>query len=423
MDDLGQRHSARYDNDGQRSDSVYGKGLTPSNSFVLSDDFGDKPDDQEYHNPQCGITTGYMDIGEQYCDDVTTVHTEGNIDDSSLNDPMQAGTMLYDYSQEYCQTGHMGTTDSYDSRNVDGYGSPLTGKDPATNIPRSMSGGFSGGMIGTSAPSMTGTHETIEDPSSNYWCGYQMTPPPYGTTPPGTAQQYPRTVTRYGNYRYGATSPYYPMGGSMYSSYPVERNMPYPAGYSISNESYYNSKQPYMPYTPRRSLSSTMTPGVVKSSSLPSHHIPIDQMQYKGWYGQMGSMDPHLLQPRSVCHPNSNEPPGSQRTPRFNSEILYNELTSRLQRELTNKRHVSSGRPKMNRHNYVCAMCNAKTTPQWRYIKGTSVCNACYMRIRKQKLKQQQQDEEIARCETLSAGTDGAEDGHPEDTGTHERSS
>ncbi|AFZ81265.1 hypothetical protein BEWA_006740 [Theileria equi strain WA] len=43
------------------------------------------------------------------------------------------------------------------------------------------------------------------------------------------------------------------------------------------------------------------------------------------------------------------------------------------------------GRPRLNRNNYSCANCKVKTTPQWRYVNGIAVCNACYMRIRKDK--------------------------------------
>lgn len=32
----------------------------------------------------------------------------------------------------------------------------------------------------------------------------------------------------------------------------------------------------------------------------------------------------------------------------------------------------------------VCFNCGVRQTPQWRYVDGASVCNACYMRRRKQ---------------------------------------
>eukprot|EP00375_Theileria_parva_P001605 XP_764278.1 hypothetical protein [Theileria parva strain Muguga] len=55
-----------------------------------------------------------------------------------------------------------------------------------------------------------------------------------------------------------------------------------------------------------------------------------------------------------------------------------------------NSRSTSAGRPKLNRNHYSCSNCNVKTTPQWRYYKGVAVCNACYMRIRKDKTQSTQ---------------------------------
>ncbi|KAK2196498.1 bifunctional Zinc finger [Babesia duncani] len=49
-----------------------------------------------------------------------------------------------------------------------------------------------------------------------------------------------------------------------------------------------------------------------------------------------------------------------------------------------NKVHSSAGRPKMNRKDYFCTKCNVKHTPQWRYFFNEPVCNACYMKLKKQ---------------------------------------
>ncbi|GFE53352.1 GATA zinc finger domain-containing protein [Babesia ovis] len=417
MDDLGQGFSARYDNGGNRAENLYDKGGTASNSFVLSEEFGDKRDSQDYENTQCGTAPGYVDIGDQYGDESTAVPTGGDGEETGINDQMQGGTMLYDYSQDYCGGSQFATTECYYTGGMDAYPSPLTGKDNTGSL-RSMSGGISGGgMVGPPSSGISNPDDTVDNVNSSYWYGCQMTPPPYGTPPPSSGATYPRSVNRYGSYRYGGSSPYYPVNNAVYMSYPVERNAPYPANYNVSNETFYNSKQAYAPYTPRRGIGSSIMPSSAKTGPMSSQHLPMDQMQYKGWYGQMANLEANALQAGSIYHPAQHDLRGAQRPTRINSEVLYSELTSRLQRELTNKRHVSSGRPKMNRHNYVCAMCNAKTTPQWRYIKGTSVCNACYMRIRKQKMRQQQQqEEEIARSECASADTEVPDDGRTEET-------
>uniref|UniRef100_A0A3B0MWE6 GATA-specific transcription factor, putative n=1 Tax=Theileria annulata TaxID=5874 RepID=A0A3B0MWE6_THEAN len=60
------------------------------------------------------------------------------------------------------------------------------------------------------------------------------------------------------------------------------------------------------------------------------------------------------------------------------------------QEKKRNSRSTSAGRPKLNRNHYSCSNCNVKTTPQWRYYKGVAVCNACYMRIRKDKTQSTQ---------------------------------
>ncbi|BAM41908.1 uncharacterized protein TOT_040000288 [Theileria orientalis strain Shintoku] len=75
---------------------------------------------------------------------------------------------------------------------------------------------------------------------------------------------------------------------------------------------------------------------------------------------------------------------------KYRSEALYQPdpiaRKPKRDRKKTVKTGSSAGRPRLNRNHYSCANCNAKSTPQWRYVTGVAVCNACYMRMRKDKI-------------------------------------
>eukprot|EP01067_Filipodium_phascolosomae_P001873 Filipodium_phascolosomae@DN2185_c0_g1_i2.p1 len=42
------------------------------------------------------------------------------------------------------------------------------------------------------------------------------------------------------------------------------------------------------------------------------------------------------------------------------------------------------GRPPLNRFSFSCSFCGLRKTPQWRYLDNCRVCNACWMRWRKE---------------------------------------
>ncbi|ORM39929.1 uncharacterized protein BXIN_1288 [Babesia sp. Xinjiang] len=422
IEDFTQGCPPHFDNNnGNAGEHLYDKGIVSHNAFVLSEDFGDKGDVTYYNVRQSGANSTLMENAESYADDSAQAPNVPDGEDSSIREQIP-GSILYDFSPEYCSS-QPNELEGYDMRCADNYNAAISANDTPVAMPRSISGGMTGGMVMTPTAGMSNAEDNMDTINGNYWYGCQIPQTPYSPGP-CSPTAHPRNMPQYGGYRYGPSSPYYHLGGTLYGTYSVDRNMPYSVGYNMSSESVYHGKQHYLPYAPRRSVSSSFIQGTVKPSHMPCYHLPSDQMGYKNWYSNMPNLENGGMQPASMLHPQQHDPRASHRAQRFNSEILYSELTSRLQREMTNKRHVSSGRPKMNRHNYVCAMCNAKSTPQWRYIKGTSVCNACYMRIRKQKQKQQQQqDEEIARSDCASAETEVPDDGRTDEATSPDKSS
>ncbi|GIX60908.1 GATA zinc finger domain-containing protein, putative [Babesia caballi] len=459
FNDPGVNPATGYEAEAPSADNGASGDLVSHTPFATSGGVvGDSAEASNYDVSHTSTTAGYLESSESYYGESAAAPNAHEAADAPISNQMQPSLLPYDVPVDYSAGQSMAPT-CYDDGMMDpyaayqngmGYPGPMPGP-MSSGMPGSMSSGMPGpmpsGMPGPMPPPMhnsmaapmpasmpsgmtgavpsgmpasasSGMHGTMPagDPSMDamgrqYW---------YGRTPGST--MYSKPIVRYGGgyHGYGPVSPYYPCNGPPYNSYTSERSLPYTGAYHMPNDAYMQGKMPYPPaYGPRRAISTGALPAQCNTSPLNCYRMLNDQqmpqLQYKGCKTHPPSMhdgvDTSPISGPSMMHPQSHEPVAPRLNDTYNPDPFFSELTLQLQNELKNKKPLMpAGRPRVNRHNYVCAMCNAKTTPQWRYIKGTSVCNACYMRIRKQKLREQQrqekEEEEVGRSDAASAETE-----------------
>lgn len=251
---------------------------------------------------------------------------------------------------------------------------------------------------GASNQSRIASDETVDPVAYQYWYGGTPTIPAH---PPAcyTGEGYQKPMSPYVSFCYGPQHQYYQGTPRPYNGYIPERKASYRANYSMQ-DAYMHGMTPYPVPQPSRS------PGNWANIHPPTELAPVacysmspERMSHKAWMGRAHAAHEPLasssIPPPMMIQPMSHDVIQSPISHQLEADSFYNELSVRLQHELKKKTTLgNAGRPKMNRNHYICAICNAKSTPQWRYIKGTSVCNACYMRIRKQKMKRLKQDKE-----------------------------
>ncbi|KAK1444489.1 hypothetical protein BgAZ_103950 [Babesia gibsoni] len=245
---------------------------------------------------------------------------------------------------------------------------------------------------------ITPYQDTLDNANYPFW--YTETPVMPSYSPITFSDgKYNAAIPRYTGYAYQQHIPYYPTPTANYNGYAPERKGMFNGGYNMQ-DAFYPGKAPYPVVPPnRRSPKWTSLPSRNDLSPASYYSMSPDAMSYKSWTSRVpGSRDtspPTNVAVPLILHDVSRDVVPTHMDQSYEADSFYNELSARLQREIKKKSVMgTAGRPKLNRNNYVCANCNAKSTPQWRYIKGTSVCNACYMRIRKQKMKRLKQETE-----------------------------
>ncbi|CCF75443.1 hypothetical protein BmR1_04g06230 [Babesia microti strain RI] len=120
-----------------------------------------------------------------------------------------------------------------------------------------------------------------------------------------------------------------------------------------------------------------------------TNDLPMDASVYN-WQWPMYKIPQNVYQQHT--HSNANYPS------MYSQRLLYNKTAggkwniddlkdkpSRL--SVKRGKNSSAGRPRLNRSDYACSKCRARATPQWRYLHGVAVCNACYMRARKERMR------------------------------------
>lgn len=239
-----------------------------------------------------------------------------------------------------------------------------------------------------------------------YWYTSNTAMPTYSPIPL-TSESYGKAMNTYPRYSYSNPLQYYPESKVNYNSSIPERKGRFCGAYSMQ-EAFYQGKinYPFMSPTRRPQTWVSMPPN---SDLAPTayYNMSPDAVSYKGWTasgvgGRDTSPQGNVTVPILV-NEYPQEAVSMNGDPQYEADSFYHELSARLKTELKKKTSIgTAGRPKMNRNNYVCANCNAKSTPQWRYIKGSSVCNACYMRIRKQKMKRLKQEKEAMHAEAAT---------------------
>ncbi|CDR96728.1 hypothetical protein, conserved [Babesia bigemina] len=362
---------------------------------------GEGLEPQAYEVSQTAGVPGYLEPQDTYCEETAQPAAEGDEVTSQVTEQVPSASMMYDYGAEYSTAQPMAVP-GYEMGLVDSYDQSGGSKQMTPGISSSMSGGLHGSMYAN----MPSTEESIDTMNAQYWYGRNsmeqaMVPPSCDLT------MYQKPMTpRYDGYRF-PFPPYYPQNGQSYATYGSERNLPYSGSYGMHEEGYSPAKQHY---SPRRAVSTGALPAPCKTPPINCYQMSPDHMAMRGWsaQGYPEGVDQNAMQNIPMINQSPMEQQPMQMPPRFGPDAFYGELTRRLQQEMKSKKQAASGRPKVSRHNYVCAMCHARTTPQWRYIKGTSVCNACYMRIRKQKLRQRAREKEEAamKFESASAETE-----------------
>ncbi|GBE58825.1 GATA zinc finger domain-containing protein [Babesia ovata] len=360
------------------------EGAQGSSQYPMSINYGGEGvEAQDYEASQPPGVTVYLEATESYGKD--TVSPVGDDEDGGIHAP--SSSVMYDYGTDYAANQPMAVP-RYDMGLVDAYDQSPAGNQMTPAMTNNMSGGMPGAMY----PSMANGEAAMDPMNAQYWYGSNSIEQPMVSPSCDVTMFHKPMTTRYDNYRYAYPS-YYPQNGQSYSPYGSDQTLPYPGNYGMQEEAYSPGKQPF---SPRRAVSTGALPAPSKTSPMNSYQVSPDRAAMRGWntQGYSESMDQNTMQNIPMINQPTPEQQSMQMPARFGPDAFYGELSKRLQQEMKTKRQGSCGRPRSTRHNYVCAMCNARTTPQWRYIKGTSVCNACYMRIRKQKLKQKALEKE-----------------------------
>eukprot|EP01057_Protomagalhaensia_wolfi_P001404 Protomagalhaensia_wolfi_Nauph_80__1403@NODE_1840_length_1312_cov_979_366064_g1250_i1_p1_GENE_NODE_1840_length_1312_cov_979_366064_g1250_i1NODE_1840_length_1312_cov_979_366064_g1250_i1_p1_ORF_typecomplete_len181_score0_72GATA/PF00320_27/2e06zfribbon_3/PF13248_6/2_7e02zfribbon_3/PF13248_6/0_51_NODE_1840_length_1312_cov_979_366064_g1250_i16301172 len=138
----------------------------------------------------------------------------------------------------------------------------------------------------------------------------------------------------------------------------------------------------------------------------------------------------HLYSHLSTVHSPSADQTSCPDAPRHDSFSQYNTDTPSLLHPISG-RPKKLGRPHIDRSNTKCEYCGTKSTPQWRYLKVTKIarpdnnkpaveqpsggnvvkhclCNACWLRVQKEKHKTLIPSQPRATPDTQHRHTDGS---------------